>query len=374
MKVLHLISGGDRGGAKTHIMSLVKGLNKSIHTKIICFIKGDFYDQALDEGINIEVYEQRHRMDMFVINKLAGGINSENYDLVHCHGARANFIAMLLKRKIKQPIITTIHSDYKLDFTDNLYKRILYTKLNTIALNGFDYYIAISDYFKEMLISRGFQEDKIYVSYNGLDFSLDYQYNKEEFFRKYNIKEKHSLIVGIMARLDSVKNHETFILAASKVLEKKKDILFLIGGKGKEEERLKELVSNFGIKDNVKFLGFIKEPYSFYNISDINTLTSLSESFPYVILEGALLKKPIISTNVGGISRLIKDGHNGYLFDTKDADYLSNKILDLYARRDHLLTLGKNLYKDVKNNYSCESMAERHLQIYNEILRRVEHG
>lgn len=374
MKVLHLISGGDRGGAKTHIMSLVKGLNKSIHTKIICFIKGDFYDQALDEGINIEVYEQRHRMDMFVINKLAGGINSENYDLVHCHGARANFIAMLLKRKIKQPIITTIHSDYKLDFTDNLYKRILYTKLNTIALNGFDYYIAISDYFKEMLISRGFQEDKIYVSYNGLDFSLDYQYNKEEFFRKYNIKEKYSLIVGIMARLDSVKNHETFILAASKVLEKKKDILFLIGGKGKEEERLKELVSNFGIKDNVKFLGFIKEPYSFYNISDINTLTSLSESFPYVILEGALLKKPIISTNVGGISRLIKDGHNGYLFDTKDADYLSNKILDLYARRDHLLTLGKNLYKDVKNNYSCESMAERHLQIYNEILRRVEHG
>lgn len=374
MKVLHLISGGDRGGAKTHIMSLVKGLNKSIHTKIICFIKGDFYDQALDEGINIEVYEQRHRMDMFVINKLAGGINSENYDLVHCHGARANFIAMLLKRKIKQPIITTIHSDYKLDFTDNLYKRILYTKLNTIALNGFDYYIAISDYFKEMLISRGFQEDKIYVSYNGLDFSLDYQYNKEEFFRKYNIKEKYSLIVGIMARLDSVKNHETFILAASKVLEKKKDILFLIGGKGKEEERLKELVSNFGIKDNVKFLGFIKEPYSFYNIIDINTLTSLSESFPYVILEGALLKKPIISTNVGGISRLIKDGHNGYLFDTKDADYLSNKILDLYARRDHLLTLGKNLYKDVKNNYSCESMAERHLQIYNEILRRVEHG
>ena len=57
MKVLHLISGGDTGGAKTHIISLVKGLSKLIDVKIICFIEDSFYEDAKRVGIDIEVYE-----------------------------------------------------------------------------------------------------------------------------------------------------------------------------------------------------------------------------------------------------------------------------------------------------------------------------
>lgn len=59
MKILHLISGGDTGGAKTHIISLAKELNKLVEIKIICFIEDAFYYEALDAGINIEVFEQK---------------------------------------------------------------------------------------------------------------------------------------------------------------------------------------------------------------------------------------------------------------------------------------------------------------------------
>ena len=84
---------------------------------------------------------------MSVISRLKTEIDKEDYDIIHCHGARANFIAMFLKNKINKPMITTIHSDYKLDFKDNFYKRIVYTPINSIALKRFDYYIAISRYF-----------------------------------------------------------------------------------------------------------------------------------------------------------------------------------------------------------------------------------
>mgnify|MGYP001400274185 CR=1 FL=1 len=350
MKVLHLISGGDTGGAKTHIISLVKQLNKLIDAKVICFIKDTFYHEAIEAGINIEVFQQKKRTDMSVISRLITEIDKEGYDIIHCHGA--------------------IHSDYKLDFKDNFYKRIVYTPINSIALKGFDYYIAISDTFKQMLVNRGFKEEKIFTVYNGIDLESDIDYiSKEDFLNRYNIDGKDKVIVGIIARIDLVKDHETFIKAAYKILQKRKDIIFLIAGTGNDERRIKSLVRDMGIEDYVYFLGFVNDQYSFFNAIDINVLTSISESFPYVILEGARLKKMTISTNVGGINRLIKDGYNGWLIDVGDSDALANKLDYLMENREVIKTMGENLLNSVEKNFSSRKMAEEHCEIYNQIIQ-----
>ncbi len=368
MKVLHLISGGDTGGAKTHIISLLKGLNKLIDANVICFLEDTFYEDAKAAGINIKVFKQKSRSDMSVVGRLVDEIEKDNYDIIHCHGARANFIAMFLKRKVKRPLITTIHSDYKLDFKDNIYKKFVFTTLNTIALKIFDYYIAISDTFKEMLVERGFKKDEIFVAYNGIDLDVPPEFqSKDEFLKTYNIDYRDKIIVGIVARLDLVKDHETFIKAANIVLKTNKEIIFLIAGDGNDERRLKDIVKEFKIQDNVHFLGFVKKPYSFFNAIDVNVLTSVSESFPYVILEGARMKKTVISTKVGGVSKLIKDDYNGYLIPIGDENALAEKIKSLYNNREKIRTMGENLYQDVANNFSSDSMAEQHVKIYKEI-------
>ncbi len=375
MKVLHLISGGDTGGAKTHILSLFHGLNKLIDAKIICFMEDTFYHEARENNIDIEVYEQKSRADMSVVNRLSDEINNNGYDLVHCHGARANFIAMFLRFKVKKPFITTIHSDYKLDFKDNFYKRVVFTSLNVFALKRFKYFIAVSDSFKEMLVNRGFKEENIYTVYNGInmDQALDYS-TREEFLRKYKIEPGSKTIVGIMARLDKVKDHETFLRGAKYALDKNKDLLFLIAGDGGERERLEELVEDLGIGENVKFLGYIRDVYSFLNSIDINALTSLSESFPYAILEGALMKKPIVSTRVGGLVRLVEDGVNGYLVGVGDYEDFAERILELSKNKEKIGILGENLYRKVRENYSSEKMAEDHVRIYEKIISRGKDG
>lgn len=370
MKVLHLISGGDTGGAKTHIISLMRQLNKLIDAKVICFIEDTFYQEAIEAGINIEVFQQKKRTDMSVINRLINEIGREGYDIIHCHGARANFIAMFLKPRIKKPMITTIHSDYKLDFKDNFYKRIVYTPINSIALKGFNYYIAISDTFKKMLVDRGFKEEKIFTVYNGIDLESKIHYiGKEDFLNRYDIDGEDKIIVGIIARIDLVKDHETFIKAAYKVLKKRKDIIFLIAGTGNDEKRIKSLVKEMGIENHVYFLGFVNDQYSFFNAIDINVLTSISESFPYVILEGSRLKKMTISTNVGGISRLIKDGYNGYLIDVGDSDALAEKLDYLMENKEMIKTMGENLFDSVEKNFSSRNMAEEHCKIYEKIIQ-----
>lgn len=373
MKVLHLISGGDTGGAKTHIISLIKAIDKLIDAKIICFIEDTFFYDAKAAGIDIEVFKQKNRSDMSVVTRLADEIKKEGYDIIHCHGARANFIAMFLRKKVKKPFITTIHSDYELDFKDNFYKKIIFTSLNKFALRRFKYFIAISDTFKNMLIDRGFKEDEIFTVYNGIDMEQETKYiSKEEFLRRYGIDYEGKIIVGIAARLDKVKDHETFIRSASIVLKERKDIIFLIAGDGYERKKLESLVKELSIGEYIYFLDYVKDPYSFFNAIDINTLTSLSESFPYVILEGAIMKKPIISTNVGGLSKLIEDGENGYLVPVGDSKKLASKIEILSSDKSKIKDMGEKLYKKVEQNYSSNAMARKHVEIYQEILRNVK--
>lgn len=369
MKVLHLISGGDTGGAKTHIISLIKAIDKLIDAKIICFIEDTFYEDSKAAGIDIEVYKQRKRSDMSVVHRLVEEIEKGKYDIVHCHGARANFIAMFFKNKINVPLITTVHSDYKLDFKDNIYKQLVFTTLNTFALKRFKYYIAISDTFKDMLVQRGFKEKSIFTVYNGIDMDQEIKFSsKEEFLKRYKIDYKGQTVVGIIARLDQVKDHETFIKAAAIVLEKRKDTIFLIAGDGNDEKKLVSLVEDLGLKDYIHFLGFVKDQYSFFNAIDINTLTSLSESFPYAVLEGALMKKTIISTEVGGLSKLIEPGENGYLVKVGDEKDLASKIEILSSDKNKIKEMGENLFKKVEENYSSETMAKEHIKIYEKIM------
>ena len=116
MRILHMISGGDTGGAKTHIFSLLSVLPKLCDVKIVCFIKGQFFDDLQNIDVDSELIEQKSRFDLSVLDRLCQIIKQDGVDIVHAHGARANFIASKLKKKFDIPVVTTVHSDYLLDF------------------------------------------------------------------------------------------------------------------------------------------------------------------------------------------------------------------------------------------------------------------
>ncbi len=371
LKVLHLISGGDTGGAKTHIFSLMEGLKGIVDAKIICFIEDTFYEDALALGIDIEVIPQKRRSDMSVVKKISEIVNNGEYDIVHCHGARANTVAIFLKSKIDVPMITTIHSDYLLDFKDSFYKDLIFTPINTFALKRFDYYVAVTESFKSMLIGRGFDDKKIYTLYNGINMESDpWVIVKEDFLNRYNIDYDGKFLIGQVARLDGVKNIKMTIKAAHELAKTRRDILFLIAGDGEELEDLKKLAKDLNVEDMIVFLGFVKENMSFFNAIDLNILTSISESFPYVILEASKMKRATISTDVGGIDELIRDGTDGYLVKSDDYESLSEKIRYLVDNPAIAKDMGKSIYERVKKSFSTVSMARAQLEIYNDILSR----
>ncbi|MFV0440822.1 MAG: glycosyltransferase [Lachnospirales bacterium] len=366
---MHIISGGDSGGAKTHVLTLLSELNKSIDITLLCVMESIFTEEAVELGINTKVISQKNRFDIGSIKKIKSFILKEDFDIVHCHGARANYIATILKLMgLKKPYITTVHSDYLLDFSDQLYKKVVFTNINKFALKRFQYFFAVTKSHKKMLEDRGFKNKKIYTIYNGIDAKEELEYqHKVDFLKEHNVPNKEDYVyVGLCGRLDYVKGIDIFINTC-KLLEKEK-IIFLIAGTGDEKDKYFAMKKELNI-DNLYFLGFVKDVNSFYNAIDINTLASLSESFPYALLEGGLMKKATIASKVGGVPEMIEDNKDGFLFKSGDSEDFAKKIMVLVNDESKRNELAMNFNQKVVNEFSKEKMRNTHLEIYEEIIK-----
>jgi glycosyltransferase involved in cell wall biosynthesis len=170
MKVLHLIGGGDVGGAKIHVLSLVRELGKHIDVKLVALRPGEFAEDAAEMGIDVEVVKSRNIVsDILRVVRIA---RDGEYAIVHSHGAKANMFAFFVRRIVKIPTATTVHSDYRLDYLHSFLKRYSYGLINMVALRFVDYYVTVSERFRNILIERRFNFENIYTVYNGMDFSL----------------------------------------------------------------------------------------------------------------------------------------------------------------------------------------------------------
>ena len=372
MRVLHLIGGGDEGGAKSHVLSLVQQLGNHISVKLISLRPGPFADDAKKMGIDVEVIRTGNIFkDIRLVKKT---VVDGRYDILHTHGAKANMFGVFIKKHTKIPVVSTIHSDYRLDYLNSILKMYTFGLINTISLRFLDYYIAVSYNFREMLIKRSFPPQRIYTVYNGIPFenTIDIM-PEEDFAKKYGFPfEPGDIFIGILARLDPVKGHTVFLDAAAKVLKKYPKTKFLIGGPGDDlRPSLERKAERLGISGNVFFLGMVTEPYSFLNLIDINVLASYSESFPYAILEGARMKKATVSSRVGGLEDLFIQGENGYLYTPGDSDALAGHLVELIGNEDKRRSFGERLYKTASEKFSLKSMTETQLNIYDRILAQV---
>ncbi len=369
MKVIHLIGGGDEGGAKSHVLQLIKELGKTIDVTLVSYRKGPFHNDAVAMGIDARII--RTGNIILDLKRTLDLVRSGQYDIIHSHGAKANMMASMIKRMTGIPVVTTVHSDYRLDYMHSLLKRFSFGIINTIALRRIEYHVSVSNNFKEMLISRGFNPQRIYSVYNGIPFDNHIPpYTRKEFFERFKVPfPLDCVLIGIMARLHPVKDHETFLKAASEVVKVNPAARFLISGPGDELMlHLKQFAEKLGLSSYVYFTGMVDRPFDFFQTIDINVLTSISESFPYVILEGARFARATVSTHVGGLGDLIESGVNGYLVQPRDWKLLGRYLGELSLDEEKRKLMGARLREKAEREFSIRNMCETQLSIYEKIL------
>lgn len=372
MKVIHLISGGDTGGAKTHVHMLLQNLSRAIDVTMVCFTDGPFAQEARELGIHTVIFPGGNVFQVF--RALRQFVLKGGFDLVHCHGARGNLMGALLRRFTGLPVVSTVHSDYRLDYLGRPLARLTFGTINTVALRRLDYRIGVSDAMTDLLISRGFDPNRLFTIYNGLDFTpRPPSLSREEYWRSVGLEaDERSVVVGVAARLNPVKDIATLVKGFAIAHGECPQLRLLIAGDGEQINMLKALAAELGVSDSVCFAGWVSDTDSFYNALDVNTLTSLSETFPYALTEGARAGLATVASRVGGVPYLIDHGINGFLFEPGDAEALARHLVTLAQDKALRAHMGERLYEKGRTRFSLESTLERQLEIYRDILHRKE--
>ena len=371
MKVIHLISGGDSGGAKTHVLSLLQNLNKTITAQLVCFRDGPFAEEARAMGIPTMICGGNNIPHLR--RELAAYIRQGGYQLIHCHGSRANMIGALLRGPTGLPVVSTVHSDYKLDYMGRPFARLTFGAINAWALRHLDYRIGVSDAMVDLLIDRGFPPDRFYAIYNGIDFTpAPSQGDRLAYLRGLGADvEENSVVVGIAARLNPVKDMSTLIRGFAEGHKSCPRLRLVIAGDGEERQKLEDLAKELGVEKEVTFAGWISGGMDrFYSALDVNALTSLSETFPYALTEGARFHLATVATAVGGIPYLIDQDVNGYLFTPGDWQTLGRYLAALGNDDALRHEMGEKLYEKASSKFSIQSTVDTQLHIYEEIIRR----
>lgn len=370
MKMMHLISGGDVGGAKTQVLTMLWELSKHHQAKLCCFVDGPFAQEARQMGISTMVLQGKNPSQL--TRMLRKELETGGYEILHCHGSKANLFGSILRGKLTIPVVSTVHSDPKLDYLGRPIANMTYGVANRRALRRMDGWVAVSDAMKETLIRDGLDADRIHVIYNGIPFYGEPEHTtRSAYLSNLDIQwGEDCVIYGIAARLNPVKDVKTLIRAFGEAAKQCDNIRLLIAGDGEQRQELEEMAGSLCPPDTVKFIGWQTDMNSFYHSLNVNMLSSISETFPYAITEGARMGCATISTAVGGIPKVVIDGKTGFLVDPGDWQTMARRIVSLAGDAKLRSSLGQGIYEKVRREFSSQVMAQRQIQIYQTVIRR----
>ncbi len=373
MKVIHLISGGDTGGAKTHVHSLLQNLSRGMDITLVCFRDGPFAREAAELGIETRVCSGGFFSALREVRRM---IAEEGFELVHTHGSRANLAGAILRSTCGRPVVSTIHSDYRLDYMGRPLAAATYGVLNVLALRRIKYHVGVSDAMRDLLISRRFPRETTFAIYNGLDFSREpKRHDRAAFCARVGANvAPGDIVVGAAARLDPVKDLATLVRGFAAAREWHPELKLIIAGEGPERPALEALAEELGVRGAVTLAGWLDDMEEFYSALDINTLSSLSETFPYALTEGAAYRLPTVASAVGGIPRLIEDGKTGFLFAPGDWEKLGARLAQLASDPGLRERLGAAVHERAAREFSVEATCREQRAVYEEILEREARG
>ncbi|MEA4822500.1 MAG: polysaccharide pyruvyl transferase CsaB [Clostridiaceae bacterium] len=370
MRILHIIGGGDVGGAKTAVISEVARLRESIDVKLVSFRKGDFAEEACCAGIETEVIETRNIFSDY--KRLYKIVSTYKPDILHCHGARANLMGTLIKRALGLPVVTTIHSDYKLDYLGSPLRQLTFGAVNACALRKVDYYTCVSDRMARTMISRGFDPQSCFVIYNGIDYTAPIEKpDRCTFWKTYGYEYRPGDVVCVIAaRLTKIKDIPTLLRAMRRAVESAPKLHLVIAGDGEDRESLLALTRELELTKSVTFAGWVKDMRAFFAAADINVICSLSETFPYSVSEGIREGCATVVSDVGGLSEMVEHGVSGFIFQPRDAEALAKAISSLALDEVLRRTFAERLFKRASTRFSLDRMAADQIEIYRTVLRR----
>lgn len=366
-RILHIIGGGEIGGAEQHVLTLLKGIHRNrFSPHLACLINGPFAALALENKISARTFSMRNPLDLSPLPSLISWARRENIDLVHTHGSRANLLGRMGAKWLKIPCLTTVHSSLAHDYCSPWSARFALS-LDRLTLPLTSGIITVSEYLAEEVSSRGGKN--IVTIYNGqspISFA-NRNHSRQEFRKQWGIPAD-ALVLGTIGRLHPTKGQTTLIKAASLLHSKYPNIHLLIIGEGPLHQSLELELQNTAIPYTLT--GYLPKANKALPAMDLFVLPSISEGMGLVLLEAMQAEVPIVANAVGGIPEVIRDGIDGLLVPPGDVHKLARACSSIIGHKD----LAKSLVRTAREHwpmFSIETMIRKTERVYTSLLDKT---
>jgi glycosyltransferase involved in cell wall biosynthesis len=367
MKISYVLDSFGGGGKERRCLQLIQGLNNEGYNDIqVIIINNEVdYQDLYDTNIELHIIDRKNKKLNFLktyhtLNQL---LIKFNPDIVQVWGVFSAFFTNPTRIFKRFKYIGSYVADCNSPYFFSVSK--LTVSLNIILSN---YIIGNS---KAGIIAYGIPLKKAKVIYNGFNES---RYTKDGLTKidiKDNLNIKSKNIVSMIGRVDNNKDQRTFIDAAKNILKFRRDITFLVIGKGENLEMLKNMINKEESK-HIHFLGFRTDVEDLIKISDITVLCTNplvhKEGVSNSILESLAFGVPVIATNDGGTPEIIEHGINGFLINAFDSEDLKNKINEILNDENLSYSLSKNAVRIVKEKFTLTTMTNNYIELYKKCL------
>jgi len=362
MKSILLIDlGRQYGGAEKVIENLSVGIdNEKFKTYILCIENSYLHQKCKDMQGRIFTLTSNKLLCFTYILKTIYYIKKFNISLIHCHGIFSSLIGTISGFITNTDVVTTVHG--VVDYERSGIKKVIYRFIENKLIIANKKYVCVSNFLKNELVKRGLKSEKIDVIYNSIEY-IDKKsiYKEIEYFSELKFK------ICSIGRLEDIKGHIYLIKAIEILKNKGYDIQCIIAGRGNSYNKLCDYIEKNNLKDAINLLGFIEDPRALMLESDVVINPSIMETFGISVAEAMVLRKCVISTNVGGIPELIENGINGILVNAADENRLAKVIEKCYNNRNEIRRIEKNLECLDSSLFSKHSMVNKYTNMYKDV-------
>ena len=375
MKILHIITSSETGGAEIALEKLIKfhiSSSKYIHNVVCLKPLGDVGDRLISEGVKVTSLNLKSFLFLpLSFFKLLLLIKNQKPDLIQTWLYHSDLIGSLAALLLGfKKIIWNIRSSDALLGKGLSISGYLSMRLCSLISHSVPHtIISVAERAKEQHLKQGYCERKFKVIQNG--FSLE-KFNPLLDVTKHS-RERIDLIegfkiVGSIGRYNEYKDYQTLVAASKIMLSKRKDILFVLIGEGLEDgnKELKELLINQGVFNNFRLLGKRNNINELILLFDVFCLHSISEGFPNVLGEAMSSGIPCVSTDAGDAGILL--GDVGRLVEVGQPKQLSKALLEvLDLPSEKIQEISKLGRERIKSRFSINKIVKKYEELYEEI-------
>lgn len=363
IRVLQAIRQGKIGGGESHVLDLVRFMDRSrFEPVVLSFTDGPMVSLLQQMNVPVHVIASEKAFDIGVWKKVRNFMKEQRIDIIHVHGTRANTNVMWAARRLRIPLIYTVHG---WSFHDGLHPlmrkaRILSEQFITRRAQA---NICVSESNRQTGL-KTFGKFNAEVIRNGINpekFNPAAQF--PDIKAAYGIPEG-TLVVGYIARMTLQKDPEGMIRGFHEALKTFPQMKLLMVGEGELKQAAVDTAAALNISDKVIFENFRQDVPAVLQGIDIYCLPSLWEGFPIGVLEAMAMGKTVVATDVDGTREAVSHGENGWLIPPKDTGALAAAIVKMAEDKILREQLSQAAINTVREKYNVSGMTQRIENVY----------